>query len=312
MAKASSIYPTSGSIGDVTFAQTQMGMVVRQKSSLDRDKFRKHPNLKQAREHAKGFGGASVAACPIYSALKNHYGKLLMMPYAHNEIIRRFKKAATRDQIVVDQYDFRLMIPALRGLDLSRERTTSALIKTTTVGSHHNPDTIAIQGFDKAAEALQTHGQTRIECRFVLKYVRLAEVQYDEIGRRWEPSGGKASCIALSPLTDWIPTDILPKEGLQLQLQHPHPAEPVLIFLFLEWRSVNEVTDEIKLLPKKAVVRLVAMQYSEALAAEIADYEARRQPTVKRGTEPTPSQWRTDPKAYLQAALKGFASAGGG
>jgi hypothetical protein len=135
--------------------------------------------------------------------------------------------------------------------------------------------------------------------------IRYPESQYSKENKEWEFAHGTQHLAAPRFTSEWIPVQILPNEGLLLNLEQPQQEEPVLIFVVLEWQEVREVEDEVKPMHEMAVARLAAMQYSEALAAEIAQEEAAVQKT--QSPRPQIPDWQKDPHAYLEFALKGLA-----
>ncbi len=70
MAKLIGPLQLSGSIGDLTFAKTKFGIVVKAKSSLNKEKFYAYESMEGSRKTSKEFGHASLMSVKVRRALK--------------------------------------------------------------------------------------------------------------------------------------------------------------------------------------------------------------------------------------------------
>jgi hypothetical protein len=318
MAKAFPPYPISGSIGNYTFFRYGDQTIVREKIWIPRPKEYAKQNPRH-RENRQTFGGASKTAAHIYKGLRTKQ-RGQMLPYSHNFIATKLKRHAERTQRAVDQFTFRAAHSALQGLDLSRKESPSKLLSITPIGPHHHPHEIHIQGLQEAAKAIlssQTgtpiHGNAHIELRIQLRFVEFNQMTFDEADQEWRPKKQFHDTVNHSTSwTQWIPTEILPQEGLLVPIanhtrgsnpdSNADSKPPLLIFLKIEWREVREVDQITKPILGMGITRLVAMQYDEATAEEIAKIQQTKKPIV-----PEPdflAEARKDPKEYLKQALK--------
>ena len=78
MAKQMSALKFTGSVGDLNFYQTRYGYFVRQKSTLDAERYRRDPAFKRARENNTEFGKVSGGAAALRRAF---YGLWTDMQY---------------------------------------------------------------------------------------------------------------------------------------------------------------------------------------------------------------------------------------
>jgi hypothetical protein len=311
MARVKSPLPLSGKLGPVVFAHDGENTTVRMRPSTNKRRWKTSPRLRRSRENAQNFGGASKAACAIYQAVKQGR-KELLMPYAHNKLLRRLRAHARgTDGRRIGRYTFKNAIPALRNLDLSRKGAPTQHIKVQPLGPVHRPDSLRVTGIQDAAAALGLNGNGRCEMRIRLRYLPFPEAAFDHTSKEWKIDPAINHMQAPYVITEWMPVQVVPDDGLLLHLQQPKDDEPVIISLIIEWREVRAVDDEIKPLPHKSVARIAALQYSDALAAELAseDEERRRSSSGKNHPpQPPAPDWQKDPKAFLNFALGALAT----
>jgi hypothetical protein len=327
MARIKTPFPISGPLGDLVFAAGAKKTTIRLRPYTNKQRWLTHPRFLRSRENAQSFGGASKTACAIYSAIARNQ-KELLLPYSHNKLIRRLRATAKGEARAIDRYNFKNAYPALRNLDMSHEEAPISCIQFTPLGPAHHPDSLRIKGFQDCAETFHLNGNGRLEVRLQIHHVPFPETQYDPELRKWSFTPEVQKLRPTLNKSEWIPVQILPKEGLKLLLsqeeQTPTPPDthspntetklpsaptpPNLIFVLVEWREVREVDDEIKPMPEKTIARLAAMQYSAELAAEMAQDEkdTAEEALKHQPAKPSLPDWKTNPQAYLAAALTGM------
>jgi hypothetical protein len=322
MAKAFPPYPISGSIGNYTFFRYGDQTIVREKIWIPRPKEYAKQNPRH-RENRQTFGGASKTAAHIYKGLRTKQ-RGQMLPYSHNFIATKLKRHAERTQRAVDQFTFRAAHSALQGLDLSRKESHSKLLSITPIGPHHCPTEIHIQGLQEVAKAMMSpqsktpiHGNAHLELRIQLRFVEFNQMTFDEADQEWRPKKQFHETVNHSTSwTQWIPTEILPQEGLIVPItsrgsnadSNANSKPPLLVFLKIEWREVREVDQIAKPIPGMGITRLVAMQYDEATAQEIAKIQQ-----TQKQIAPEPdclAEARKNPKEYLKLALTALSPPG--
>lgn len=314
MAIAHPAHPISGTIGNITYVRRGGKTYARERIWAHNTK----ANPRQ-RENRQSFGGASKAACQIYTTLSAGC-KPLFRPYSHNYIAAKLRAHAERTERAVTRYSFRAAHAALAGLDLSHEGSPSDCLKITRLGSHHSPDAIRLEGLREAAQAVRQagdgiHGNAHLQMRIHVRQVPFNEINYVKEDRNWQKTDPGAQAQLRITRSGWIPTEILPEEGLTLAL--PKPAEPLpgaacspmLSFVVIEWREVRAVGDKVIPKPGQAIVRLAAMQYSPEMALEIARHQAN---IPKKPIQPSAHDLletaKADPKAFLARSLGGLMS----
>jgi hypothetical protein len=224
------------------------------------------------------------------------------MPYAHNKLLRRLRAHARGTARAIDRYSFKNAIPALQNLDLSRKGAPTQHVKMLPLGPVHRPHSIRISGLREAAEALALNGNGR--CELQLRYISFPEVVYDKSDKTWNFTNDGRHRQAPFVFTEWIPMQVVPEDGLLLHLAQPTDDDPTLVSVVIEWREVREVDGEVKTMPGKSVARIAAMQYSDALAAELAQEAAAKEEANRHlPAQPQAPDWQKDPQAFLTFAL---------
>jgi hypothetical protein len=244
--------------------------------------------------------------------------KQLFRSYSHNDIATKLRAHAERTERAVTHYSFRAAHAALANLDLSPTESPSACLNITCIGNHHNPEAIRLTGLPEAARFVANIdegllGYAHLQMRLWIRQVPFHEFTFDKTDKVWRRTFPEAQGQGQVTKSGWIPTDILPEEGLTLTLKkHPETltgqhVPPMLTFVLIEWREVRAVGDKIFEKPTLAIVKLAAMHYSTEMAAEIAQFEAsvnkkRKQPRAYDLLEAAQS----DPKAFLTQSLAGL------
>ncbi|MFN8394475.1 MAG: hypothetical protein U0176_07370 [Bacteroidia bacterium] len=215
-------FPISGSVGDLTFYTVNGKTYARNKPGITREKFLTHPKLQRSRENAQNFGGASKLACAIYrDARGNQRGTA--SPYAHNQLIARICRGMNRRTRAVEEITFMDVAHLLRGIDLSRGQEASKRIAVTTIGPNHNPTSLRISDIPAAASLAQGRHPGRIECRIQLNYIRFPQVALND-DAKWDFQNQESLHLLHTIQSDWIPTEILPTNGLT-SISSPIPLE---------------------------------------------------------------------------------------
>lgn len=316
MARVYPSFPISGTVGEYNYFRRGDKTFVRAKRIYKKKKG-KYAQRRQRRvqENCISFGGASITAAHAYTLLtKGQRGRVL--PYSHNRIAEKLRVGAERTQRHVEHYSFKAARATLLDLDLSKDESPSPHLQVTAIGPTHSPHTIRVQGLVEAARAAQPRGQAHLEARFQLRYVEFREFKWSAQDNVWEPTRCQTPIYHETPPSGWIPTDILP-DSLDFDVADPeaihasfHPREdpsqrpPLLVFLMIEWREVRAVGNRPIRCPQLTVARLGAMLYTQAMATEIADFEATRPPSQ----QPQPhvnllKEALENPKAFLAKAL---------
>ncbi len=312
MARVHPPHPISGTIGDITYVR-------RGKKTYARGKIWAHNKAAEPRqrENRQSFGGASKVACEVYTPLTAGC-KQLFRSYCHNDIATKLRAHAERTERSVTHYSFRAAHAALANLDLSPAESPSACLNITRIGCHHNPEAIRLTGLPEAARFVANSdegllGNAHLQMRLWIRQVPFHEFTFDKTDKVWRRTFPEAQGQGQVTRSGWIPTDILPEEGLTLTLnKHPEtlpgqPVPPMLTFVVIEWREVRAVGDKVFKKPALSIVKLAAMHYSTEMAAEIAQFEARisQKPKQPRAFDLLQAA-QSDPKAFLTQSLAGL------
>ncbi len=70
MGKLRGALEITGTVGGLTFAKTKYGIVVKSKSSLDREKFYSYKSMEKSRQTSREFGHASLMSVKVRQALR--------------------------------------------------------------------------------------------------------------------------------------------------------------------------------------------------------------------------------------------------
>lgn len=309
MARVHTPYPISGSVGNYTFTRRGKKTFLKEKVFIPNKRTPKWESRRpMQRANRIAFGGASKLACHLYSTLTKKV-EGICKPYAHNDIAAKLRESAKHTQFKAERYTFRAAYRHLLGMDLSKETSQSRKLSLTPIGPGHCPNQLRISGLKEAAEAIEIHGNAHLELRIQLRYVPFVDMQYVKGNRNWQPvKGAMPVHNFVTSYSAWIPTEILPEEGLTLALPATDdPETPQLVFLMVQWREVREIDLKTTPLASQNIVRLAAMLYSEAMAAEISE-DNRAYPKPQAPRENLLETARANPQEYLQMALNGLAA----
>jgi hypothetical protein len=286
-------------------------------------------------------GGASVIACEIYMYLK--FGQEadltpIFRPYSHNIISGRLKTNADHDRkrrtnhtVFANQFSVADAKRALTGLDLSHDESATDQVKMIALGPQHNPTSIQLLGLERAAEAIKVLGNARLEFRIHLRQTNCRESVVNANRNGWDevvrlPEGvthdARQNTFVdqdgnnlgayfpyfkfFEKASEWIPANIIPKEGFTLNLPEHQPQQTFTTAVMIEWREQRTVGRRIVKHHKMGIARIVAVH---------GPADAFPPPTETPARVPFPWEidkplleidWEKDPKAYLSAALGGL------
>jgi hypothetical protein len=291
------------------------------------------------------FAGAAKIGNEIYRSIKGSKPRKrsninpndilgpIFKPYSQNILTARLKKAADFETKLVHNgnyhfaHDFRFYdaVRAFRGLDLSQKTAPTDKVRFNPIGPQHNPTAIKVHGLDHAAAEISTHGNARLEFRIHIRQTEFWERTYSSNEKKWIPTdhleSSKTNKAApehhISSPSDWIPVEIIPAEGLTLDLQQeadfwnakfPNGAK-YLTTILIEWREVRNVGAKIKRLHDKGIARIVCLHapaetWSHASAAKSGPAKHHIIPKAfLNGTAKPKTNPFKDPKTYLAEAL---------
>jgi hypothetical protein len=303
MAKVTSPFTCSGSIGDATFSRRNGKTVAYLRPHIDRDKWRKNPKAQLSHLNAQEFGGAAMAGSAIYNALAFGRSRKACMPYGHNHIALQLRRHTPRTRGFIDRYTFAAAIPALRGLDLSKEGSPSKCLTFLNTGPVHCPTHTRIQGIRKAAQAIDPTGSRDLEFRVTRRNVRFPEIAYEASDWKWHRTPGSQNLLASTHTTLWIPVDCVPAEGITIPLAHPSapaPTEPETVFFIVEWRE-RKPKQKPKKLRSMAIVRSGAIRTTTEHAKELAMFDQAARKTRKYHPAP-----RNKKRKHVKKALPAY------
>jgi hypothetical protein len=295
------------------------------------------PSKEAYRLNILEFAMASTIACEIYGRISPTHDRNIgpiLRPYSQNLLTARLKQAACRHEkhkhavaILNGQaqwYGKSIRLPdvveALQGLDLSHPGAPSDLVRMNPIGPLHNPTAIRLTGIDRAAQAIARHGHARLECRFHIRQAAFQERTLTDDGLdhcTWHRAHGlpASTCHGYSsPPSDWIPTQIIPAEGLLLELPTPPADAKFVTAIHIEWREVRTVGRKIMRHHKMGIAKIVSVHGpAEAfLAPEVSSasvaftrYETHQAMPLSflNGTARPQARWQSDPQAFLKQAL---------
>ncbi len=335
MAKASTPHPIQGKIGNLIYT-------VRNGKQFVHEAPKEYVFRQGTPAHGlnrREFAGAAKIACEIYNALKPEKPRKwqvtnpadapgpIFKAYSQNVLTGILKKASEaeakrkhRYYHFADRFLFRDAAVALKGLDLSKNEDTAGHVRFIPIGPQHNPTAIRILGLTKAAETIPAHGNARLEVRFHIRQVRFVERFYSESHAAWitqEEQKGESKKTGTSKQkstqpSDWIPLDILPTEGISIELPAWEPDATYLTAILIEWREMRKVGQKTIRHHAFGIARIVSA-HAPAAVWEAQDAKSlERQKPAAHHTLPTAILNQTamprvnpytNPKAYISAAL---------
>lgn len=306
MAKVISPFQCSGSIGHVVFRVRNGQQTAHLKGFFDRKKWRNNRRAALSHLNAQEFGGAAKCACAIYNAIRGSGGEDTFRPYAHNHIARLLRRHAVRRGGPVDSYNFRDAIPALRGLDLSREGSPSKQVSFHPIGPVHRPTHVRVQGLREAAHAIDPTGRKQLEFRVVRRAIHFPEMHYHAQDWEWRRTNHDPLPAENSYTTPWITVDSVPGEGIRLHTASAAtlagPERPILVFLQIEWRELRPQRKP-KELKGYTIVRLGAILATAEEASELTLGNVRPRPARRYHKQPNPMRRVSFKKAHPQLYL---------
>ncbi|HEX2901667.1 MAG TPA: hypothetical protein VHS96_18290 [Bacteroidia bacterium] len=335
MAKATTPHPIHGKIGNLIYTVRNGKQFVHEAPE--------HYVFRQGTPahglNRREFAGAAKIACEIYSAIKAAKpGRWpaknpadapgpIFKAYSQNILTAQLKKSAAADAKrkhryyhFADRFLFRDAVAALKGLDLSRDKATAALVSMVPIGPQHNPTAIRIQGLENAADRIQVNGNARLELRFHIRQANFVERFYCKDREAWvtraemdgESANAHSAIRHISPPSDWIPVEIIPREGFCLELPEWAQDAKYLTTVLVEWREVRNVGNKVTRHHDCGIVRIVALHApAEAWKAD-DDSAATKFSTaahhsapmaILNGTAKPRINPRAHPKTYIAAAL---------
>lgn len=255
----------------------------------------------------------------------------IFRPYPHNHLTARIKSAAAHQQKAsaraVNGNWFATEITvadiahALQGLDLGRDAspnatsgTATAAVKIFPLGPKHNPTHLRITGLHEAALAIRTQAGTHVECRIHLVQSRISERRHDPSTNKWtetpnldEQGHPVPRPKKLSP-SDWIPTEIIPGEGIKLPIPENHADSQHISAVLIEWREHRTQGRRIVRLHEHGIVRIAAVHAPAKAWPQHQQEKAHPSvhhlfPATSTLQAPKKPDWRKAPKDYLHQAL---------
>jgi hypothetical protein len=284
------------------------------------------------RQNLKEFGGASKVASEIFTDIRLGIGAKhgpILKPYAFNNLSAALKNGGDhrpdshqRGRPYFSEFTILDGAKALRGFDFSHPDAPTTAVKMRALGPQHNPDAIHVSGLEAAATAIRTHGNADIEFRFRIVQTRFQERVYDEtfqMWQTWESCNGMKDPhpfqrFHFSKPSGWIPTEIIPQEGITIPLPERPEGEKYLTTIVIEWREHRTVGRRLIYHRKKAIVRIVSAHAPAEAMTRTQDSNPNTKtphpahnpyniapipPIVIRD----PKRWQRDPKADLKEAL---------
>jgi hypothetical protein len=302
------------------------------------------PENKAYLQNIEEFAAASSIDSEIYRSLNIHDPGLkdpnavgpIFRPYSHNILAARLKKYADYVHKLKCQaanprnpgkgfarkFLIRDGARAFQDLDLSHDDAPTQRIQMQALGPQHNPNAIKIKGLQSAAAVLLAHGNARIEFRIHIRQSRFQEKVYNEVEKRWAdlqidtqqyPDADKHRDTI--PPSNWIPTEIIPQDGITIDIPQWTPIEKYVTAILIEWREIRTVGRKIKALHTMGIVRIVAVHapaesWIEPDADQIPKWEAL---LLNAFPSAEPAQgWEQDPQGYLRSALQSLKPLGTG
>jgi hypothetical protein len=310
MAKVTSPFTCSGSIGHTVFSLRNGTTVAYLKPALDREKWRNNPKAQLSHLYAQQFGGAATYACAIYRTLKGTRTRGLVKPYAHNHIASRIRRHVHTAKGFPSRLDFHDAVHALQGLDLSRKDAPKTQITFLPVGPRHCPTHVRVQGIRDAARTIDPTASRNLEFRVTRKNIRFPEINYNPLTWGWTHAPHSRNHLADSHPTLWIPVDCVPGEGIRLPLHtnaaHTEPDNPEACFFILEWRELKP-RQKPKKLKDHAVIRVAAIrasaQQAQDLPLNLTSTERKRHYKGKPTQARRKNIKKANPSLYLRIAL---------
>lgn len=331
MAKITSLFPPQGTLGNTVFRRQKDGTTVAYMLPIfDKEKWRKNEEAIRSHENAQEFGGAAKAGSAIYKALVTKTTRAMFRPYTHNYIAKKLRRNAQRPQHrrAAEQYSFQAAIPALKNLDLSHKDSPSKLLKLTSIGPNHRPNSVKVQGIREAAAQIDPTGKTELEFRITRKTLQFPEITYDAQQWEWSRTQDAPLQTGNTITSKWIPIDCFPKEGMAISMAaigdqlegeaqtpatvpSPNANPDELVFLLIEWRQIRGKKRKPKLLPAQGIVRLAAIRTTLEHAQELAQNGIQTPRRTKRYCKLPPAQpiqrlKHRNPAYYLKVALGGL------
>jgi hypothetical protein len=346
MARATSPVLLHGLVGNVMFKVINGTQYAYQASDKQNHKRMLEDPVyyKAYRYNQLELGGASLIATEIYHNIKLDGDNLkpIFRPYSQNIITGRLKKFAERDakmaaakgaKYYASYFSIADTQRALTGLDLSHDEAPSDQVKMIPLGPRHDPTAIQLLGLERAAEAIKTLGNARLEFRIHVRQANCKELTINEDRRGWNEAmrltegytfdaqhgviqDAQGRYHMRNPCefpghteeSEWIPAEIIPKEGFTLDLPTHEDHHTFVTAVMIEWREQRTTGRRIIKHHKMGIVRIVSVHGpAEAFPSPAAQESSQDAHSLSHCDKPLLDiDWQKDPKAYLAAALGRF------
>ena len=245
MAKVTSPFPISGTLGQIEFFQANGKTFVRQRRNFNKKKWLRPTN--SARRAAESFGGASAVSNAIYRTLKR-ISKASFPNYTTNKITAKIQTQAYNPRTTTDAYTLESTASAFRNLELSAPKQKALLTAT---GPSHNPTSVQIKNLRQIARDLDPDGTKSLQCRIQQICISFPEVHFEKADRKWQRKDALSTkahaTLHHHHTTNWIDQDLIEKEALRLSLRDAQndSQENTISFIVIQWRTQDgELKDQ--------------------------------------------------------------------
>lgn len=305
MAKVLAPFKIKGRVGNMTFFNKGGQNFIRPATfpkKLPDDYYAWH---KPQYQNRFGFAGAVAAGSSLYIHAGTNF-RQVARPHAANLIrgrIREMHKYSPNEWRI----EFPVVHLALHGLDLGSEFGPSPILTTTLIGPSHQPTHLHLGNLRELASTVhdrcRIHGNAQLQMCIGIQWAPYFTQYFSHDGRLWLDEDRPTNIANYSTQSQWIPTHLLPHEGITLSARPQSglpPRQEQFLFLLIEWREYRPVGEQIIPHHQQGIFRILTCQYPPERQPEIDRI------TAKRIADITPAPKNQDTANDLSEALKGM------